>query len=318
MRRALFLAVFCLSGFGLLRAEEDCCENYPFKQWCCTPCAEKGFFGLPATGPLMQPFLADPRKVGMSAGWRMWDRAIRHVGNENGFGPDEPSKHSGPVSFGDYIGLMRFCNPWCRGGVLDIGLEGNVWAIFQHTRESAPLVNADYYVAIPISYAWKCWVFRVRLYHISSHLGDEFLVNNVGFDRLNPSSEYIDFFAQWRPNRDFRIFGGIGIIARRDETFPHRRIYYEYGFDYYFPVAQCYYPRSQVLGRFFLGSYFRNREDNDYQFDGTFVYGYEWSRLYCDYKKIRLFVEYHNGFSLEGQFSRLPTEYAALVAFYGY
>ena len=275
-------------------------------------------YALPASGPLMKPFLADPRKVGMSAGWRIWDTGIKFVGVKNGFGPDCPSDHAGPVSFGDYAGLIRFCNPFCHNGVLDIGIEGNVWAIFQHTRESAPLVNADYYVAIPITYAWRSWAFRLRLYHISSHLGDEFLCNNIGFDRRNPSSEYIDFFTSWCPNSNFRLFGGLGIIARRDETFPHRRLYLEYGFDYYFPFANSYWCKSRVLGRPFFATYLRTREDNDYKFDGTFVYGYEWTRLFCDYKKIMIYLEYHNGFSLEGQFSRIPTSYAAFVVFYGY
>lgn len=315
MRFAAILVVSLFGVFGLLYGDDTCCDDA-----CQCECAPRkmSIYGLPCTGPLVPPFLADPRKVGMSAGWRVWDSAIKFVGNDDGWGPDCPSDHSGPVSFGDYAGLIRFCNPFCREGALEIGIEGNVWAIFQQTRESAPLVNADYYVAIPISYVYKCWAFRMRLYHISSHLGDEFLCNNIGYDRRNPSSEYIDLFATWRPNCDFRLFGGVGIIARRDETFPHRRIYLEYGFDYYFPVAQYYWCKSKVLGRAFLGTYFRNREDNNYEFDGTFVYGYEWARCFCDYKRIRIFLEYHNGFSLEGQFSRLPTSYATFVVYYGY
>ncbi|NGX58137.1 MAG: hypothetical protein K940chlam3_01042 [Chlamydiae bacterium] len=323
MRSVTFLASLILGISALLHADSDCLEEE--NDCCCHyDChyvdikESTKISALPACGPLMPPFLADPRKIGMSAGWRVHDQAIKHVGVNDGFGPDCPSDHSGPVSFGDYAGLIRFCNPFCRGGILDIGIEGNVWAIFQHTRESAPLINADYYVAIPITYAYRCWAFRVRLYHISSHLGDEFLCNNLGFDRRNPSSEYIDFFMSWVPNCDIRIFGGAGFIVRRDETFQHRRLYFEYGFDYYFPVARWFIPKSCVLGRPFLGAYIRNREDNDYKFDGTFVYGYEWSRLYCDYKKIRVFMEYHTGYSLEGQFSRLRTEYAAFVVYYGY
>ena len=77
-------------------------------------------------------------------------------------------------------------------------------------------------------------------------------------------------------------------------------------------------PKSGVLGRICTGAHFRTREDNDYKFDGTFVVGYEWSRTYCDYKKVRLYYEYHTGYSLEGQFNRFPTNYSALVAYYGY
>lgn len=309
------IGIFLLSAAMAYGTEcEHCCyDNCHATSVCYRRCVT----ALPASGPLMPPFLADPRKVGMSAGWRLYDQVIKHVGNDHGYGPDCPSDNSGPVSFGDYAGLVRFCNPFCRGGLLDIGIEGNVWAIFQQTRESAPLVNADYYVAIPITYAYKCWAFRLRFFHISSHLGDEFLMENVGFDRRNPSSEFVDFFVSWVPNCDTRLYAGAGIIARRDETFPYRRLYLEYGFDFYFPF-RWYLPKSCVLGRPFTGAYFRSREDNHYKFDGTFVFGYEWSRLYCDYKKVRLYMEYHNGFSLEGQFSRQRTDYVTFVAYYGY
>lgn len=310
----LFLAgLFLIVPF--LAWGQGCCDQ----EECCPKArCRRGIRALPASGPLMPPFLANPRKVGMSAGWRLHDRVIKYAGINGGYGPDCPSNSSGPVSFGDYAGLIRFCNPFCKGGILDIGIEGNVWAIFQQTRESAPLVNADYYVAIPITYAYKNWAFRLRLYHISSHLGDEFLVDNPGFHRRNPSSEFIDFFVSWVPNCDTRLFFGIGAIARSDDTFPCKPLFLNYGFDYYFPFLRWYIKNSGVLGRLFTGAFFRTIEDNDYKFDGTFVLGYEWSRLYCDYKKVRLYMEYHDGFSLEGQFSRKRTDYVSFVAYYGY
>ncbi len=311
----ILLPLSCYAGETWVkneRCEELLNEVNPETHWdcdnqctCCDHIVGCCVRALPGGPPLMPPFLADPRKVGMSAGWRFRDHAI------------DPH-NTGPVSFGDYAGLVRFCNVMGCGGALDIGIEGAVWAVFRHCAETSPMVNADYYVAIPVTYAINCWAFRFRLFHISSHLGDEFLIMNPGFDRRNPSSEYVDLFAQYRPNCDFRVYGGIGWIARNDPTYEFHRFYSEYGAEYYLPFFRWCIPNSRVLGRVFTAAHFRSREDNHFKFDGTFTVGYEWARCFCDYKRIRLYFEYHNGFSLEGQFNRLPTDYTALIAYYGY
>lgn len=307
MKRIFLLAAALAPVFGVVgeecsvlnEVECSCCgDNCDHLFGCCV-------YALPGCPPMMTPFIADPRKVGMSAEWRWGEEAIDKRG-------------SGAVSFGDYIGLARWCNPFGWGGALDIGLEGDVWAVFQQTRETAPLVNADYYIAIPVTYGYCNWAFRFRIFHISSHIGDEYLIENPDFVRKNPSSEYLDFFVQWRPSCDFRLYGGVGVIARSDNSFYYRRFYAEYGLEWYLPWFRWWMPRSQVLGRTFTGAHFRTREDNNFEFDGTVVFGYEWSRTYCDFKKIRVYLEYHNGYCLEGQFNRFKDEYVGIAAYYGY
>jgi hypothetical protein len=54
---------------------------------------------------------------------------------------------------------------------------------------STDLINTDYVVGIPLS--WRSGLFstRVRLYHQSTHLGDEFVLHNPGVNRVNYSYE---------------------------------------------------------------------------------------------------------------------------------
>ena len=61
----------------------------------------------------------------------------------------------------------------------------------EHTPndEWAELINTDYLVAIPLSYAIDNWAVRLRVYHISTHLGDEYMNNHQDVIRLNPSFE---------------------------------------------------------------------------------------------------------------------------------
>jgi hypothetical protein len=113
---------------------------------------------LPEVPPLFRPFIADPREVDYSVGWRFDDQALAHRVVD--------------VSFGDTLVIYQWANVWPWNGKLQIELEGALWAVFAPCEESAPLINADYYVAIPITYAIDEWSFRIRFFHISSHIGD--------------------------------------------------------------------------------------------------------------------------------------------------
>lgn len=293
--------------------EEECCiprwnpttptvDEMEMEYPSCCGCDEYGV-GLPP-GPIFVYGLADPRRVAISAGWRFDEKIF----NDN----------TCPVSYGDYCGLYRWYHPFCTRGVLQFGVEGALWAIFEQTEESAPLVNADYYVGFPLTYSIDNWVWRLRGFHISSHLGDEFLINHPGFNRVNPSAEYLDLTASYQWDCDLRLYAGLGLILHSDDSFKMRRFYSEFGLDYYLPWLRYYYETSNVLGRPFFGAHFRVREEANYRYDGTMVLGYEWGRVVPYARKVRFFGEWHNGQSYEGQFGHMHTNYYSLTLAYAY
>ncbi len=50
----------------------------------------------------------------------------------------------------------------------------------------------------------------------------------------------------------------------------------------------------------------------------TYALGYEIGK-YCGlYRRLRLFLEYHDGYSVEGQFAHIPTNYFELALTYGF
>ncbi|WP_032739943.1 DUF1207 domain-containing protein, partial [Chlamydia psittaci] len=83
-------------------------------------------------------------------------------------------------------------------------------------------VNSDFFVAGLLGFAVDKWSFRLRLWHLSSHLGDEFLLTHPDFPRFNLSDEGIDVFASLHYNPQIRLYGGVGYIISRDLTFPER------------------------------------------------------------------------------------------------
>jgi hypothetical protein len=272
----------------------------------CNNCERNGIW-LPEDPVLFKPFIADPREVDYSVGWRFNDNAL--------------VKNVIDVSFGDIITFYRWTDVGSCHGQLDISLEGGLWAVFDPLHYSAPLMNADYYVGIPVTYAFGPWAFRLRGFHISSHVGDEFLLNHRHdrhFKRKNPSAEYIDFFVSYYLREDIRLYGGLGVVAAMDESFPIGRFYAEAGAELHMSQLGFIDLHDQIYGRPFYGMHFHFQTKHERHVDQTYVLGYEWGKL-CGLQRIlRAFIEYHDGYSCEGQFFALPTNYFSIRISYGF
>ncbi len=270
-----------------------------------TPPIEIGSCGgiwFPEDPVLFRPFVADPHAINFSGGWRLNDQAF--------------VKNVIDVSLGNTMGIYRWLDVW--GGQLQIEVEGAVWVCFDPLHNSSPLLNADYYGGIPITYSVGPWAFRLRGYHISSHIGDEFLLNHPEFDRRNPSAEYLDFYASYYPTDDIRLYGGIGAVVSQDKSYPFGRFYAETGLELHLSQLGFINDRQQLFGRPFFSMHFKFQTKQEKHINQTYVLGYEWGKL-CGLQRVfRLFLEYHDGYSYEGQFSRSPTNYLSLRASYGF
>ncbi len=113
-------------------------------------------------GDLFRPLLADPKEPVFSAA------AVMAAG-------PNPSL-SGAVAFlglGEDVGLVRWATP---GGGLQVGLAGGVFAQFDLASQSTDLINTDFVVGLPLTYRRGQLSSRLRLFHQSSHLGDEYLL----------------------------------------------------------------------------------------------------------------------------------------------
>jgi hypothetical protein len=82
----------------------------------------------------------------------------------------------GSVGIADGFGLVRLGGR-ARGDGVQLGIEGSVLAQFDLGTHSADLLNADYLVGLPITFRRGALSGRLRVWHQSSHLGDEFLAH---------------------------------------------------------------------------------------------------------------------------------------------
>ena len=63
----------------------------------------------------------------------------------------------------------------------------------------------------------------------------------------------------------------------------------------------------------------QQKEDLGWNFDGTFRLGYEWRSLdKHNQRSTRLFLELHDGYSLDGQFAKEPSSSVSLALSMGY
>jgi len=262
---------------------------------------------FPQSTVLFQPLVGAPREVYYSLGYRMGDTVLGTPAFE--------------FSLGDIFPVFRWTGVFAPGGDLQLDVIGCMWAVFKMWGDNFPndeiseLVTTDYMGAISLSYAFDNWSFRIRPYHISSHLGDEYMFNHPNVARVNPSWEAIELYASYQVTTGLRLYGGPAWIVHSDKSFPLENWYIEWGGELRILGHRNYY--HKLYGTPFLAMNFRNWQVNDWKLDATYALGYEWSKLQGIGRKFRIYGEYHHGYS-EGQFFKETTDYGVIKIAYGF
>jgi hypothetical protein len=119
------------------------------------------------------------------------------------------------VGLGDAFPIVRF--GMGAGNGVQIGLVGSIFAQFHLDTESYDLINADYLVGVPVSFRWAGFSSRLRIYHQSSHLGDEFLLR-TDLPRDNLSFEALDLIVSQEVGPVRGYVGGEILFNREPET----------------------------------------------------------------------------------------------------
>ncbi len=258
---------------------------------------EEGEF-LPELNPFFPTMLAEPHIVGYSVGYRTYDKIFKIS--------------CLPVSIGDQFSLYQFKSVTC--GSLYLGIEACVWAVFEARAKSLSLINADYYGALPLTYIYDKFSVRLRVFHESSHLGDEFLLENEEVVRVNPSMEIVDLSFAYEFNTSLTTFIGFSRVLRSDDSHAVKLNGVYYGFNCYLNCLKINFLKVQALP--YIATYFANFETNNWKLDSSIAIGYQWDKYYGH--KLRVYIEGHDGYSAEGQFAKQQTRYLALKLLYGY
>lgn len=238
---------------------------------------------------LFAPLIADPRQPRFSISYQRYTISGQKFA-------------AGSVAFGEYFGLAAdFLG---LPGNSQIGLQGAAFALFNLSTPSSDLVNTDYWIGIPVTYRDGPWSFLAKIYHQSSHLGDEFILDNPTVKRVNLSYEDVVTLVSYEWEK-LRIYGGGGYILNSE---PHlARLHSQAGTEFIQPqavrgldfVAALDVQSSQELGW-----------AKSYSFQAGFEFEHRGNR------HVRLMFEHFDGHSPNGQFFRERLRYNGLGLYF--
>ncbi|HEX9741295.1 MAG TPA: DUF1207 domain-containing protein [Nitrospiraceae bacterium] len=246
---------------------------------------------------VFRPLLADPKQPQFFATYQAV--RVRNPSPQANFGQ---SVNVGSVGFGENFGLVgrrNGCDGW------QVGILAGVFAQFNLDASSADLINADYVVGFPISWRKDLFSARVRLSHQSSHLGDEFVLGNPGFARQNLSFEEVEPIVSLdTPGGWGRIYGGGAYMIGREPN-SLDRLRAQWGAELRGPAFHWSGLERAVTGSLAMtpvfGADFKAFEELNWLVSSNVVAGVEWFRAGGS-RRMRLMVNYYNGFSPFGQF----------------
>jgi hypothetical protein len=119
----------------------------------------------------------------------------------------------GSIGIGDSFGLYRWAGP-APGDGIQLSIAAAVFAQFDLATSSFDMLNADYVVGLPLSVRRGASSARLRLYHQSSHLGDEFLLRDEP-ERVNLAFESLELIFS-RARGGLRLYGGGEYLFNRE------------------------------------------------------------------------------------------------------
>ena len=244
-------------------------------------------------GDVFRPLLADPKQPQFFASYQAL--RVREGGG---------SANAASVGFGENFGLWsRRKEGGCDG--VQVGILAGVFSQFNLDAPSSDLINTDFVVGVPVSWRSGLWAARARLYHQSSHLGDEFLLGRPGFNRVNLSFEEVEaIVALDAPGGWGRIYAGGGYLVHREPAGLDRHRA-QWGLELRGPVLhwgalEKALKDSLVITPVF-GADFKAFEELHWIVNANIVGGLEWFRAGAN-RRFRLLINYYHGFNPYGQF----------------
>ncbi len=240
---------------------------------------------------LFKSLLADPR-------WPHFSASYQHYFHNSQL------ESVGSATFGESFSIYRFGGPW--SSQMEIGIQAGVFSIFDLAAESLDLVNADYFVAVPLSFKKDNFSALARIFHQSSHLGDEYLLRGQTKERVNLSYEGLDALLSYNLPFGFRLYGGGGYLFDRDPS-SLKPWLTQAGLEFRSP--QTWWKGSL---RPVAAIDIQNREESGWNADVSLRAGVQLENPDFLSRRLQILIEYYNGTSPNGQFYIRGVEYVGI------
>lgn len=237
------------------------------------------------SGDIFRPLLADPKEPRFFATY-LWDRSPR-LGSQ-----------VSSVGLGQTIGLFR-----SRGGRWQVSVAAGVFSQFNMQAASNDLINTDYIIGLPVTYRSGALSTRLRLYHQSSHLGDEFLLHTQT-QRVDLTFQAAEVLVSQEIS-NWRVYGG-GEYVFQHEPADLKPVLLHGGLEYQQPGPLLRLGRLGE-GRFVAGLDGKSFQDREWQTGWSLMSGLEFgvpTATGGSEWHWRVLVQAYNGPASFGQFYR--------------
>ena len=212
------------------------------------------------------------------------------------------------ITLGGRVGLLRYgttgdARP--QGWQLDI--EGAGFPRLDSER-GGNLISADFRFGIPLSYGNDYYQMKFAYYHLSSHLGDEFLIRNPGFPRLNFTRDVLVWGHSITPCDNLRLYVEAGWAFVSDVSEPWE---FQFGIDWA-PTGS-----TGLCGTPFFAANGHLREEVDFGGNVVVQVGWAW-RTSPASGLFRVGFEYFGGKSDQFSFFNRTENKVGLALWYDY
>jgi hypothetical protein len=201
--RAAVLAALALVSARASRAQGTNAESYPARCGSIGPVAERGRYVALPHGDVFCPLIADPKSTRSFVAYQRGDEA-------------ELATDIAAVGVADQFPFFRAGGVTPGNGV-QLGVAGSVFAQFDLGTPSYDLLNTDYLIGLPLTFRLGAFSGRARIYHQSSHLGDELLLRQNPPARENLSFESAELLLSVDLSA-VRVYGGGEQFVDRDSS----------------------------------------------------------------------------------------------------
>lgn len=212
------------------------------------------------------------------------------------------------ATIGGRVGLLRYGtrgDDRPQGWQLD--LEGACFPRLD-LEEKWDLTVTDFRIGLPLTYALGSWEYKLAAYHLSSHIGDEYLIKNPGFQRINYSRDVLVLGGAYRLLDAVRLYAEAGWAFNTSGG--SRPWEFQSGVDY----SPLWTARR---GSPFAAFNAHLREESDFGGHVTLQAGWQWRGDETGHL-LRLGVEYLNGKSPQFEIFTRNEERLGLGVWYDY
>ena len=241
-----------------------------------------------------RPLIADPNEPQIGAALRSGEFTRR-------------GSIDGIASFGASLPVVGFNS---GNAIVQIGAAGGAIARFDMKTPANDIVSEDYEVGIPVWIRSGALGARLRIYHRSSHIGDEFVLNNPDFTRFDMTYEAVEGILAAYVGAG-RVYVGADYIYDNITTDIDPGAL-RAGFDI---TSESGFVAGSLRARLVGGVDLKALNDLEWRVGKSAVAGLELSRIDSRAPSMRILLELFSGPSEAGQFYGKSERYIGIAAY---